>query len=168
MYDVYSDLFKQPPSLWDRLTSLPSPRTYSGGVAVVDETKILPDGGFWPQSTAKEFQDRHSDKAFKLQRKFSLPNYVLITKSEEDHVFREDEECLTFQRNYPGYFRFIELYGVDFNRDQTRASVTIHEGWKRLCKQSYSGSATYLELEKNRNGKWRVKENHGLSVDCPG
>jgi hypothetical protein len=161
IYDVYSDLFQQPPSLWDRLTSRPQ---YSGGFAIVDETIVLQDGSTLSPSTREEFQVRHYDRTFKLEKKFSLRNYVLITKTKEGQILRTDEECLAFQRNYPGYLEFIELSAVGFNKDQTGASVTIAQVDQHgeLCGNN-NGFMKYVELEKNRNGKWRVKKSESFA-----
>jgi hypothetical protein len=181
IYDVYSSLLIgeiTQRSLLDKLTN-PIPEGVLIRIDTTIDTGSGHGAGFEPNpaslpgniasqerfdkavSSAAADYTRRNKESLQLQRKFNLPDYDLITKTEEEAVLKDeghDQEgsgCREFARKHPDYYRWVELSAVGFNEDQTVAYVYLVEwrGSRQLCHLGIFGHGGPRILHK-RNGKW--------------
>jgi hypothetical protein len=182
MYDVYSDLLQAQHSWWDQLIDPRSEavliriETEPGQYHLVREQGFV-EASLVPEERFKQAVDlaitdyvKRNSGVLELRRKFSLPNYDLISGAEEQALLEEhdpskqDSTCRAFQKKYPGYDRWVELSAVGFNEDQTVAVVYMVEwrGSKPLCSGGIFGNGGYRMLQK-QDGKWHLLKNQVVS-----
>src|SRR5207302_11415622 len=177
MYHVYSDLRQVEPG-WLRQLLDPSARrtrllirteTESGGDL---EGRLVPDESLKKAvASASEDYIRRNGSVLLLQRRFDLPiAYDLITGAEEGTVGegafpgQGETACKAFQKQHPGYDKWVELSPVGFNADQTVAVVCIVEhraavGWIRECRGGIFATGGFRMFQK-RHGKWNLLKNN--------
>ena len=177
-YEVYSDLLQQQPSWWERLIYrrpaevLIRVETEPGRDHQANGADVLPEDERLRQAVDEAVSDyvKRNGSVLKLQRKFDLPKYDLITTAEERAVLEDEGKpqagsgCWQFTRNHPDYHRWVELSAVGFNKDQTVAVVYIveWEGGAQLCERGIFGTGGYRMLQK-RGGWWRLIKNQIFS-----
>lgn len=177
-YEVYSDLLHQQPSWWERLIFrrpvdvLIRVETEPGQDRQANTLVLLPKDERLKQAVDEAASDyvKWNGSVLQLKREFDLPRYDLITTAEEQAVLKDEGKpqagsgCWQFTRNHPGYYRWVELSAVGFNKDQTVAVVYIVEwdGRAPLCEMGIFGTGGYRMLQK-QGGWWRLIESRTFS-----
>ncbi|HKD84601.1 MAG TPA: hypothetical protein VKB58_07620 [Terriglobales bacterium] len=159
------DMYRDPDAYAIYSLVLPLNEPWQGKSLVIQEATGI-DPHFWPpekcitlrggekikfQPAMDDFS-RFNSKQWKLLPMLTLAKPYSIAPNGDIAKFdvKADGGGALWRQKYPGAFGYIYLSAVGFNRDRTRAIVTVGYMCGNVC-----GGNTYYFLKKNQ-GKWEI------------